>query len=122
MLGLDLAEELLVLGIRTWEAALDEMHAQIGDAGGHAHLLVYRDTQPLALHAVAQGGVVQQDAARRAHRAFTGVPVLRAYSWNLAMMLLVIGPGTPAPILRRSTSTTGPTSAALPVRKASSAL
>ena len=89
---------------------------------GDAHLLVHRHAQPLALHAVAQGGVVEEHAARWAHRAPTGVPVLRAYSWNRAMMSLVSGPGTPAPILRLSTSTTGPTSAAVPVRKASSAL
>ncbi len=60
-------EEGRVLGVRSGEAALDHVDAQLGQADGDAHLLVHGDAQPLALHAVAQGGVVQDDVPVGAH-------------------------------------------------------
>ena len=77
---LQLAEELLVLGIGPGEAALDDVHAQVGDAHGDAHLLVHRHAQALALHAVAQGGVVEEEGAAPRHhglRAPAALPVHR---------------------------------------------
>lgn len=46
----------------------------------------------------------------------------RVTAWNRSSNFSVIGPGTPAPILRLSTFVTGTISAALPVRKHSSAM
>ena len=53
-------------------------------------------------------------AASRAYR--------RTSAWKSAVSRFVTGPGTPAPIFRPSISTTGITSAAVPVRKHSSAV
>ncbi len=54
------AEELLILGVGTGKTTLDHVDAEVGDPGGDADLLVRGDAQPLALHAVAQRGVVQE--------------------------------------------------------------
>ena len=51
-----------------------------------------------------------------------GVPVLMASSWKASRKRAVKGPGLPVPMMRRSSATTGMTSAAVPVRKHSSAV
>ena len=54
-------EELLLLGVRRREAGLDEVHAERVERMGHAQLLAGGERHALALHAVTQGGVVDQD-------------------------------------------------------------
>ncbi len=54
-------EQRLLLGVRAREAALHEVDAQPVERVGHAHLLVGGEGHALALHAVAEGGVVEED-------------------------------------------------------------
>ena len=58
----------------------------------------------------------------RATPSHAGRCYLRTSAWNASVSRLVIGPGTPDPTLRPSISTTGMISAAVPVRKHSSAV
>ncbi len=64
------------LGLDAGETALDDVHAQIRDADRDAHLLIDGDAHPLALHAVAKGGVVQQEGAGHRH-SWASVAALR---------------------------------------------
>jgi hypothetical protein len=67
-LALQRAEELVVLGIRPREAALDDVHSEIRDADGDAHLLVHRHAEALALHPVAKRGVVEKEGEHCGHK------------------------------------------------------
>src|SRR2546421_79811 len=60
-LGGEQREELGVLGVGRREAGLDEVHAEGVERVGDAQLLGRGQRQPLALQAVAQGGVVELD-------------------------------------------------------------
>jgi hypothetical protein len=62
---------------------------------------------------------VEASSGTRTHPRATQ---LRVSFLNRAIMSRVIGPGLPSPIVRLSTFTTGTTSAAVPVRKHSSAM
>ena len=53
-------EERLLLRVGGREAGLDQVHAERVERVRHAHLLVGRQRHALALHAVAQGGVVDE--------------------------------------------------------------
>jgi hypothetical protein len=55
------AEQLLLLGVRGREARLDEVHPEPVEGVRHPQLLGRGERQALALHPVAQGGVVQLD-------------------------------------------------------------
>ena len=75
------------------------------------------------------GGGVNLLAAIRLNRRFRRSSLIaaieshdRANSWNRFLRCSVTGPGLPVPIARLSTFTTGITSAAVPVRKHSSAM
>ena len=54
-------EELELLGVRGREPGLDQVHAELVQAMGDAHLLVRGQRHALALHPVAQGRVVELD-------------------------------------------------------------
>jgi hypothetical protein len=59
-------EQLLLLGVRGGEARLDQRDAEVVEEVGHADLLLGRQRHPLPLHPVAEGGVVDEDAAHGA--------------------------------------------------------
>jgi hypothetical protein len=61
-LGLQQREQLLLLGIGGGEAGLDQIESQAVEHVRHAQLLLGRERHALALHAVAQRGVVDEDA------------------------------------------------------------
>ena len=54
-------EELGVLGVGAGPAALDVVHAEPVEGAGDLHLVLHREREPLALGAVAEGGVVEPD-------------------------------------------------------------
>ena len=58
----DLLEILEVLGVGQRIAALDEIDAQVVEPRGDAQLVLEREVDALALAAVAEGGVVDEDA------------------------------------------------------------
>ena len=62
VLALEQREQLAVLRVAGREAGLEVVDAELGQAHGHGELLAHREAEPLALHAVAQGGVVDGDA------------------------------------------------------------
>ena len=62
-LALHAREEGGLLGVRGRKAALDEVQPELVELERDAHLLVDRDRQALLLHAVAQGRVVDRNAA-----------------------------------------------------------
>ena len=51
-------EELALLRVRRREAGLDQLDAELVEAVGDAQLLLGGERHALALHAVAQGGVI----------------------------------------------------------------
>jgi hypothetical protein len=62
VLPLEQIEQLRVLGVRRREPGLDDVHPDVRQAKGHVQLLAHREAHALALHAIAQRGVVEQDA------------------------------------------------------------
>ena len=70
-------EELELLGVRGREAGLDEVDAELVELARDAHLLGRRQRQAGALHAVAQGGVVELDVGHGGPRAHCATPVQR---------------------------------------------
>ena len=67
-------EERLLLRVGRGEAGLDQVHAERVERVRHAHLLVDRERHALALHAVAQGRVVDGDHLRGHRDAFRRPP------------------------------------------------
>src|SRR5205823_4431657 len=59
----DVAEEGGVLRVGAGEAALDVIDAELVELLGDEKLVLEREVEPLALRAVAEGGVVDFDAA-----------------------------------------------------------
>jgi hypothetical protein len=53
-------EQSLLLGVRGGEAGLDHLDPERVEGVGHAHLLVHGQRHALPLHAVAEGGVVEE--------------------------------------------------------------
>ena len=60
-LVLEPLEQLGLLRVRGREAGLDERDAEVVEHVRHAHLLLHGQRHAVALHAVAQGGVVDRD-------------------------------------------------------------
>src|SRR5262249_59710909 len=58
----DLTEVLVVLGVGQRVAALDEVDAEVVEPLGDEELVLEREVDALALAAVPQGGVVDEDA------------------------------------------------------------
>ena len=149
-LGRGPGEELLVLGVGAGPSALDEGHAEVVELLGHPQLVVDGERQPLLLRAVAQRGVEDVDGLGQdreveavARRAVVVVapacrrrrlldmlePVLvavdlAAHGGEVGLLDLLgdRARAGPSPTVRSSTSRIGTTSAAVPVRKASSAV
>ena len=67
-LALEQREELLLLGVRGGKAGLDQVHAERVQRMRDAQLLAGRERHALALHAVTQGCVVDQDLLCHAER------------------------------------------------------
>ena len=65
-------EELDVLGVRARPAALDERHPELVEHPRDAQLVGERERDVLALRAVAQRGVVEDDRRRPAHAGTLG--------------------------------------------------
>ena len=61
VLALEEVEQLGILRVGRREAGLDHVHAHVRQAQGHLQLLAHRQAHPLALHAIAKGGVVEVD-------------------------------------------------------------
>src|SRR5262249_54332411 len=120
-------EQRLLLGVRARKSSLDEVHAEAVERVRDAQLLVDRERHALALHAVTEGGVVEEDSPAHAvegtwtmssHSAYCGVRP-QSVSSKTPWICRVMGPGSP--IGMSSTSRTGVSSAAVPVRNSSSA-
>src|SRR5205823_2020390 len=116
-LGCGAAEELVVLGVGARPTAFDVVHAQPVELLGDAQLVVDGERDALELAAVAQGRVEDLDGSRYVRR-WSSSP--RTAAKKTSWMLRVMGPGRP--ISWSSTERMGTTSAAVPERKASSAV
>ena len=73
-LALEQREQLGLLGVRGREAGLDHVHAEVVEQVRDAQLLAHGQRHPLPLHAVAQGGVVDDDRAHVTARARARAP------------------------------------------------
>jgi hypothetical protein len=71
-------EEPLLLGVRAGKARLDQREAEAVERVRDAQLLLRGQRHALALHAVAQGGVVDEDAL--AAHAFDGTSTRSSHS------------------------------------------
>ncbi len=65
-------EERLLLGVRGGEAGLDHVDAELVEGVDDAQLLLCRERQPTAAHAVAQGCVVELDRGHQPVAAVCG--------------------------------------------------
>ena len=57
------AEKLLIFRIGPWKTALNDVYAHFGQSPGNAGLLIHRHRESFPLHAIAEGGVIEDDVS-----------------------------------------------------------